>query len=480
MGTLLHVQDAEGRPRGAAFLGLVVASGVVFQATWYHKTLRLPGRSQGESRQPRHTFNERGDDVKPKTQEKTLTRREALKLLLAAGSLLAAPHQAIAETEAELQAKADQTQTQLEAAQAEADAVEAELRELAAQVEQLMIEQSQTLDQIYQTQEQKLQIEEQIRQTQELIDQTEAEIAEKEAQLAAKQQVLSRRISSAYKSGAPDFIEILLSASSFEELESNIYYLDKISQNDTRMIADIRSLKEELEEKKAQLEEQRAQLEAQQAELEQRIAELEELNSLQQQQIDATNAAKAEVSDRLASLSDQVLSLIAQHDEELLAVERERERAAAAAAAAAAASSSGGTYVDPSNFTQGATGSQQAVINACYSTPSPGAGLCAWWVEDVFENAGIGSWGGNACDLYYSYCYLSDMSAIEPGMIVAVSTYPTGGLGAIYGHVGVYIGGGMVMENIGYINTTSLSNWVANYSGSVTPRWGWMGGVALA
>lgn len=125
------------------------------------------------------------------------------------------------------------------------------------------------------------------------------------------------------------------------------------------------------------------------------------------------------------------------------------------------------------------TARQQAVIDACKTTPSPGGGLCAWWVEDVYERAGIGSWGGNACDLYSYYCDKSDKGELKPGMLVAVSSYPTSGLGAIYGHVAIYIGNNQVMENIGYINTSDLDTWIANYSGSVTPKWGWMGGVDL-
>lgn len=397
---------------------------------------------------------------------KNISRRDALKLLLGAGSLFAAPGLAFAETEEELRAKAEQTQAEIDAAQAEYEAVRAQLDGLAGEVQAMSIEQAKTLDQIYA-------VEEEIANTQAQIETTETEIAEREEELAQKQDRLARRISSAYKSGGRDFLSILLSSATFEELESNIYYLDKISESDANLIAEVKAIKAELEEKKASLEQQRA-------DLEERRAELEELNAIQQQQIDALRAKQAEVSAILSGLNDKVQALIAQHDEELLAAEREAERAREAAAAAAAAGSGGYTRVDPSSIVSGATGSQQAVINACYSTPSPGAGLCAWWVEDVFERAGVGSWGGNACDLYNYYCYSSDTGAIQPGMIVAVSTYPSSGLGAIYGHVGIYIGGGMLMENIGYINTTSLSSWIANYGGYVTPRWGWMGGVALA
>lgn len=403
--------------------------------------------------------------MEPRKHDINLSRRDAIKLLIGAGSLAALPHLAFAETEAELRAKADQTQAEIDAAQERYNEVKAQLDQLAAEIQALSIEQAKTLDQIYGVEEEIFKINEQIAALEE-------EIAAREQELAEKQDRLAKRISSAYKSGGRDFISILLSSSTFEELESNIYYLDKISSSDAQLIADVKAIKAELEEKKADLEEQQTELEA-------RLAELEELNAIQQGQMDSLRAKQEEVSYLLTSIDQEVQDLIAQHDEELLAAEREAERARAAAAAAAA-SGSGYARVDPSSLIAGATGSQEAVINACYTTPCPGAGLCAWWVEDVFERAGVGSWGGNACDLYNYWCYSSDTGSIQPGMIVAVSTYPSYGLGSIYGHVGIYIGGGLVMENIGYINTTSLSTWIANYGGSVTPRWGWMGGVALA
>ncbi|MBR2683637.1 MAG: hypothetical protein IKE22_10285 [Atopobiaceae bacterium] len=391
-----------------------------------------------------------------------MSRRDALKLLLGASTLLGSQTIAYAETEEELRAKAEETQRQVDEAQAEYDAVRAQLDGLAAEIQELSIEQAQTLDQIYTT-------EEEIAHINREIEETEEQIAIQEADLKKKQERLSKRISSAYKSGGRDFLSILLSSSSFEELESNMYILDKISESDERLIADVKEIK-------AALEQEKAALEQKQAELEERRAELEELNAMQQEQMASLRAKQDEVSAILADLDQKVRDLVAQHDAELLAAEQEAERARAAAAA----SSDGYVRVDPSSLVQGATGSQQAVINACYSVPSPGGGLCAWWVEDVFVAAGVGDWGGNACDLYNMYCYSSDRSEIQPGMIIAVSTYPTYSLGSIYGHVGIYIGGGLIMENIGYINTNTLDNWIESYSGSVTPRWGWMGGVALA
>ena len=65
-------------------------------------------------------------------------------------------------------------------------------------------------------------------------------------------------------------------------------------------------------------------------------------------------------------------------------------------------------------------------------------------------------------------------------MIVAVSSHPHTSAGQIYGHVGIYVGGGTVMDNIGYIRSIDLGSWISYYGSTVTPRWGWLGGVTLS
>ena len=117
---------------------------------------------------------------------------------------------------------------------------------------------------------------------------------------------------------------------------------------------------------------------------------------------------------------------------------------------------------------------QRAIVNACKTTASPGAGYCAAWITWVYMNAGVGHPGGNACDMYYQYCKYSSRSDLKVGMLVAVPSYPDpySDAGRIYGHVAIYIGNGLVMENIGNINTQSLDDWISYYGGTHTPKWG--------
>lgn len=140
--------------------------------------------------------------------------------------------------------------------------------------------------------------------------------------------------------------------------------------------------------------------------------------------------------------------------------------------------SNGGSVNDGSR-----TGEQQAVLDACNSTPTTASGYCAAWVTNVFKNAQIGEFGGNACDMYDRWCTFSDKSQLKPGMIVAC--HPSGATGNSYGHVGIYVGNENVMHSTGSVLTSNLDEWINTFGpngkhkgGQV--KWGWLGGVALA
>lgn len=117
---------------------------------------------------------------------------------------------------------------------------------------------------------------------------------------------------------------------------------------------------------------------------------------------------------------------------------------------------------------------QKAILNAASSTPSPGAGWCAMWVSNVYAKAGLGYIGGNACDMYASYCHLTDRSQLQPGMLIAVRSASSGtSAGATYGHVGIYIGNGKVIHNIGSIETWDLDRWINYYCKWSPAGWGY-------
>lgn len=122
---------------------------------------------------------------------------------------------------------------------------------------------------------------------------------------------------------------------------------------------------------------------------------------------------------------------------------------------------------------------QKRIVSIAQSTPSPGAGLCAMWVSRVFADAGYGYEEGDACDMFWKRCYESDLNNLLVGMIVAVPSHPHTSAGYRWGHIGIYIGNGLVMDNVGQIRTISLSSWLSYYGATYQPKWGWCRGEVL-
>ena len=382
-----------------------------------------------------------------------LSRRTALKALFGAASaavLFGLP------TRAHAAEASKETTDKLNAAQAQLDEVQAQLDSIANEYAALANKNAQTLNDIENVQGK--------------IDDTQAQIDEKKAELKKKRNDLSDRVAASYKSGGTNILSLLLASGSFEELVANAHYVEKINKSDRDAIEDIQTI---------------------QAELDAQKTNLEKLKDQQTAQMQDMQAKQQEVQTVLNGLSDDVKELMAQRDSEILAAAQAEEAARKAAAAAAAAnknnsysggsSSGGGSYAPGTPQQNAGSGKQQAVVNACYSTPSSGQNWCAAWVTNVFRNAGVGYFGGNACDMFNAWCYSSDRSALQVGMIVADSSHSgTGAPGLIYGHVGIYVGGGIVMSNEGAITSKSLDSFISFYGTGSGVRWGWLGGIALS
>lgn len=390
-----------------------------------------------------------------------LSRRTALKALFGAASaavLFGLP------THAHAAEATKETTDKLNAAQAQLDEVQAQLDSIANEYAALANKNAQTLNDIEGVQGK--------------IDDAQTQIDEKKAELKKKRGDLSDRVAASYKSGGTNILSLLLASGSFEELVANAHYVEKINKSDRDAIEDIQTIQEELDAQKTELESQKA--------------DLEKLKDQQTAQMQDMQAKQQEVQTVLNGLSDDVKELMAQRDSEILAAAQAEEAARKAAAAAAAAanknnsysggsSSGGGSYAPGTPQQNAGSGKQQAVVNACYSTPSPGQNWCAAWVTNVFRNAGVGYFGGNACDMFNAWCYSSDRSALQVGMIVADSSHSgTGTPGLLYGHVGIYVGGGIVMSNEGPITSKSLDSFISFYGTGSGVRWGWLGGVVLS
>ena len=126
---------------------------------------------------------------------------------------------------------------------------------------------------------------------------------------------------------------------------------------------------------------------------------------------------------------------------------------------------------------------QRDIVNACNTTKWPGASLCATWTTRVYAAAGYSVGGNGNTQLgnqgtganYYDSRATTDLSQIQVGMLVSAQYGSNTYAGNAYGHVGIYIGDGMVMDSINTgIRTISLSDWVSqNNRGWVVCGYPW-------
>ena len=110
-------------------------------------------------------------------------------------------------------------------------------------------------------------------------------------------------------------------------------------------------------------------------------------------------------------------------------------------------------------------------------------GFCQKWVDDVFDAAGIKiPRKSSAREAARAWGASTDWSKVKVGAAVFGYGWDnSGNPGCVYGHVGIYVGNGVVLDNIGYVHEWSLTEWV-NSGNTYVPQgtgWGWNGGVIL-
>ena len=105
-------------------------------------------------------------------------------------------------------------------------------------------------------------------------------------------------------------------------------------------------------------------------------------------------------------------------------------------------------------------------------------GFCARWVSGVYQAAGLGYPGGNAIDFWtrWSYSGSTSMDNIPVGAVV-VGSGSGSEAGNKYGHVGIYLGDGMVADNVGCHRVMSLEEWAAYQVGYCNGYQGYIGWV---
>lgn len=118
---------------------------------------------------------------------------------------------------------------------------------------------------------------------------------------------------------------------------------------------------------------------------------------------------------------------------------------------------------------------QKKIVTVATNSSSYGisakSGYCQAWVADVYQ-AVLGSRGSAHCALCAAdmWAVSNDFSKLQVGATVY------GYSSSQYGHVGIYIGNGMVAHNIGEVKIERLDEWIKKYKGFA---WGWENGKKL-
>lgn len=319
------------------------------------------------------------------------------------------------------------------------------------------------------------------------IEQTQSDIEEEQKQLEANQSELGVLVSDQYKTGGASVVTLLLSSGSFSSLISNVHYADKAAEHQQNMITETRELKESLEQKKTDLEEQQKKQ--------------EELVAEQQKKSDAANAAVAEAQSYYDQLSTEVKQKIAEEEEAARKKAEEEARAQAAAiqqqgqqsgnnggssggnggstgnaggssgnsssgnngsggsSSGSGSSTSGGSSSGGSSSGGGASvtpsGSASAMVQRAYSVIGSGYSYTGYkWTGSTSSSwftcsglvdyaMGYGPWSNSPATFRNKVRYLTyDVGSLSYGDLVFFKS------GSRISHVGIYIGGGQMIDSI--------------------------------
>jgi cell wall-associated NlpC family hydrolase len=240
------------------------------------------------------------------------------------------------------------------------------------------------------------------------------------------QDVLASRIHTLYTSGDASTLEILLGATSIDDFLARVDATSRVSEQDARIVSEIRAVRAEVKKREAELEQAHAEQEEVVADLERRKAEIE--------------ARLAERQAMLATIKEEIARIQEEERRRQARLQAEAEERLAdqqASAPTPVSSGGGGGGNPPPSKYGGVVGVAMQFLGVPYvwGGASPSGFDCSGLVMYAFAQVGV-SLPHNAA-MQYAYGTPVSRSALAPGDVVFFN-----GLG----HNGIYIGGGQFIH----------------------------------
>ncbi len=379
--------------------------------------------------------------------------RNTICLLVCLLLLLESSGSVQAVTIEELRKQIEESQNQLNSEnevisglQDEQDLIDEEISDLDAELVNLYTEISVLEDQILEQEGKIAEKEAEIE-----VAQEEFEVAEAEER--RQYEAMKERIRFTYEQGESSYIELLLSSGSFSELLNRAEFIEEVAAYDDKMLAEYQAIKQKVADMKAKLEADREVLVEEKEALEADKASLAEqqsyLNGIlaQKKAISANYDAEiAEAKSRAAQFKQQIAADTKQIQQ---IQEEERKRLAA--------QNSSGTKTTASNPNAANTIAAAQGIVAQSSGSGNGKSIANYacqFIGNPYVSGGTSLTNGADCSgfiyrLYADYGYRvprtsSQLRSVGTG--VSYSEAQPGDIICYEGHVGMYIGGGMIVH----------------------------------
>lgn len=290
-----------------------------------------------------------------------------------------------------------------------------------------------------------------IAQKEEEITIAQADYEAAEAEEKRQYEAMKERIRFTYEQGAGSYVEMLLSSGSLNEMLNRAEFIEEVSAYDNRMLEEYQRIKEQVAEMKAQLEADKEALLQERAVLEENKASLAKQQSylngiLAQKKAASANydAEIAEAKKRAAEYKKQIAAdtkKIAQLEEE------ERRRLAAA---------NGNKNYTPNPNAANTIAAAQAIV-AQSGGSDAGKSIASYacqFIGNPYVAGGTSLTNGADCSgfifrLYADYGYRVPRTSYElrnAGRGVSYAEAQPGDIICYEGHVGMYIGGGILVH----------------------------------